>query len=169
MTTAEEIKAWEGWQPLRRRTNRITDMQQQANLWIGVMLRRYAEKHPDGLAHYRTERAWGKLIEWQATSLDPDKPLYFDCKLSEFLHAGALRMGKFGYLEVGPNRLGSDNPWSILYRATQQKVDVVGRVRLKYYTEEYSINRMPTLDEDVASAWDKHYKRLGQEKSTRPQ
>jgi hypothetical protein len=125
--------------PHDRRQRPITDSQLQANLWIGEMLRRYHAKQPDGLARFRSVKAWLKIVEWQVA---PGEHIneYLDCQLTAFLQAGMPRGGPPWYSLSGPNKLGSENPWSIQCRPG-------GR-------GEQSINRVPSAAQDLEFARD---------------
>jgi hypothetical protein len=126
-----------------RRTWPIIDSQACANLRIGEMLRRYHEKHPDGLAHFRTSEAWLKIIEWQ---LEPGEfaSQYLDLHVCGFLQQGMRKAGPPYYGLDGPNRLGPNNPWSIQYRSGGK----------------FSINRVPTAAEDDAFQRDTREEKL---------
>jgi hypothetical protein len=137
MFTPESVEAWRWWDSLRGRSVAGCDTQGWANIWIGVMLRRYMEEHPDGLTRFRTQEAWARLIQWQRTSLDHDLPQSFDWKLNSFLSAGG-------------NCIGSNNPWSIRYRAVPRVLGIPGHGGFRYKISEYVLGRVRTLDEDIA-------------------
>lgn len=135
MISPEAVERWQWWDSLRNALPESCDSQAWANIWIGVMLRRYAEEHPDGLTRFRTVNAWAKLIEWQKSPIDGDLPLHFIFKLDPFLRAGG-------------NCMGSANPWWISTRRV--RVEVTGEHG--YGLSEYVIERVRTLDQDVAFA-----------------
>jgi hypothetical protein len=146
----------------------INDSQQRNNLWIGRMLRRYHEEHPDGLARYRTQEQWVKTIEWQAAKGEV-MPEFLSGAVAHFLQAGGLYIGRDGYWVAGSNRLGSDNPWSIKHRSILHRVITFHNgEQSKIWRDEYSINRIPSLEQDVAFQWAKYDKeKARQEKAKR--
>jgi hypothetical protein len=114
-----------------RRQWPLSDPHLIANLWIGKQLRRYHASHPDGLAQYRSSRAWLKIIEWQTSG--ERKPDNLGCHVAAFLQQGMPVGGPPWYNFKGPNKLGSQNPWAI---QTRQGGDQL-------------INRVPSPEADL--------------------
>jgi hypothetical protein len=142
----------------------IIDSAQRAHLWIGDMLRRYHAEHPDGLANFRTDRAWEKLIEWQVAP-GGWMPTWLHGSVVSFLQAGTPYSGPPWYNFAGHNQLGPDNPWSIQYRSILESVRVVKDapgppIRIEYRRGEYSMNRVPTYEQDLIFHRTKHGKEL---------
>jgi hypothetical protein len=150
-----------------RTEHMITDEQLRNNLWVATMLRRYNEQHPNGLARYRTQEQWVKLTEWQAAKGET-KPEFLSGAVSHFLQAGGLYIGRDGYWVAGPNRLGSDNPWSIKYQSRLHRVITLNNgEQRKSWIGEYSINRIRSLEEDVVFCWAKYDKEKARQEKAR--
>jgi hypothetical protein len=107
-------------------------------LWLGVVLRRYSEKSPGGLAQFRPVSSWIQIIEWQLRQ-NESMPEYMDLYVST-------------YLRAGNNRPGSENPWSITHRSAPRmtKRQRPDDPRSSYLIAEYAIERVRTLEEDIA-------------------
>jgi hypothetical protein len=100
---AAEAQAARWFDDLRMRSVGIMHIPEWSHLWIGVLLRRYAEECPKGkgLDRYRTLNAWQTLIERQLAASDPEAPEYRD-HILDFLQA-------------------VDSPWGITYDPPQGK------------------------------------------------
>jgi hypothetical protein len=127
-----------------RRSVWFGEKQYAANLVIGEALRLYAAEHPGGLAHFRTSRAWAKLIERQ---MKPGQ------QLPDQFHATLV-----GFLEAGDNHIGSANPWSITCRFVPgprrdlgvQRTDprIVEAINSMGAHREYSIGRVRSREDN---------------------
>ncbi|QNI31994.1 hypothetical protein H7849_23770 [Alloacidobacterium dinghuense] len=145
MISPEAVEMWEWWHSVWEKSQAACGHEAWANIWIGVMLRRYAEEHPHGLTRFRTSNAWAKLLEWQKTPLDHDMPRYFTIELDYFLRAGN-------------NHMGSENPWWIRHRSVPRVCNSGG---FKYLVAEYAIGRVRTLEQDIAFEQNKRLKKEG--------
>jgi hypothetical protein len=104
---ATEAAAEQWWDDLLARSVGSCDILEWGYIQIGVMLRRYAAKHPQGLSRYRTFNGWAKLIREEETASDPElSPEYGrDIQVDAFFRA-------------------ADNRWSILSRREDYKYSI---------------------------------------------
>jgi hypothetical protein len=100
---AAEAQSSRWFDDLRMRSVGTMHIPEWSHLWIGVLLRRYAERclTGKGLDRARTLNAWQTLIERQLAASDPETPEYRD-HILDFLQA-------------------ADSPWGITYDQPQGK------------------------------------------------
>jgi hypothetical protein len=100
---AAEAQAARWFDDLRMRSVGTMHCPEWNHLWIGILLRRYAElcAKGKGLDRYRTLNAWETLIERELAASDPEAPRYRD-HILDFLQA-------------------VDSPWGITYNPRQGK------------------------------------------------
>jgi hypothetical protein len=100
---AAEAQAARWFDDLRMRSVGTMHCPEWSHLWIGILLRRYAElcTKGKGLGRYRTLNAWETLIERELAASDPEAPEYRD-HILDFLQA-------------------VDSPWRITYDPPQGK------------------------------------------------
>ncbi|MDP9050047.1 MAG: hypothetical protein M3O31_04890 [Acidobacteriota bacterium] len=129
MITAESQENWNAMAALHKRWGYCLNHEGWLTIWIGVMLRRYDEAHPGGLRRWRVPQNLTKIVEWQVRAGEP-KPDHLDVAVERFIWGGDR-----GHL--------SGNPWSVT-RQTAWKFN--------HPVVEYSIGKVPTLDDDFALA-----------------
>jgi hypothetical protein len=118
-------------------------------VWVGIMLRRLYSYDPTALQAWRPAEGWAKVLEWRKLPHEwkPDDSEYSERERTRRARAlvglddpltGAVR----GVMKAGDNRIGSNNPWSIMVRT------VPGKCVPK---EEFTVGRVRTLKEDLNS------------------
>lgn len=129
MSNADSQKNWDAMEALHKRWGYSLNHKGWVTIWIGLMLRRYHEAHPGGLRKWRVSQNLTKIVEWQVRPGE-SKPEHLDTEVEQFIWAA----------DKGH---GSGSSWSVTRQTTWKfNLPVV----------EYSIGKVPTLDEDFAFA-----------------
>jgi hypothetical protein len=127
MITAEDQKNWDTMDALHKRWGYSLNHKGWRTIWIGLMLRRYDESHPGALRKWRDSQNLTKIVEWQLRPGE-SKPEHLDAAVTHFIRAAE-------------EASGSDIPWPVTRRTTR---------KFNHHVAEYSIGKVPTLDDDFA-------------------